>query len=53
MPLYSNTFVWYTFESGCPTIVGMAGWFRLGITTQGSLSVMVSVISCRVQSNSF
>ena len=26
---------------------------RVGITTQGSLSVMVSVISCRVQSNSF
>ena len=25
----------------------------VGITTQGSLSVMVSVISCRVQSNSF
>ena len=40
---------------------GMAGrsWSELvqqwgvGITTQGSLSVMVSVISCRVQSNSF
>jgi hypothetical protein len=30
-------------------------WYAqdLGITTQGSLSVMVSVISCRVQSNSF